>query len=220
MVDSLDLLGVAVVPITVLIDEAGIVRSTRPRGDAVETFLAAPPAAPATANDAAPPATATETELARAHHELMFGDEGDLEGAIATYEQHLADDATGATHFHLGVALRRRSEGRRRQPGDFAVAIDRWQDALAINPNQYIWRRRIQQYGPRLDKPVSVLRLGDAGPHRHRGTAARRPSRCRSSRGARSWPRHCAGSAPTTSRPPPMPTAVSIATPGSSRPRA
>jgi hypothetical protein len=27
--------------------------------------------------------------------------------------------------------------------------------ALARNPDQYIWRRRIQQFGPRLDKPYS-----------------------------------------------------------------
>lgn len=28
-----------------------------------------------------------------------------------------------------------------------------WGTALDVDPNQYIWRRRIQQYGPRLDKP-------------------------------------------------------------------
>jgi hypothetical protein len=31
--------------------------------------------------------------------------------------------------------------------------VQQWQAALEIDPNQYIWRRRIQQYGPRLDKP-------------------------------------------------------------------
>ena len=40
-----------------------------------------------------------------------------------------------------------------RQAGDFQAAVDHWQAALDIDPNQYIWRRRIQQYGPRLDKP-------------------------------------------------------------------
>ncbi|MCZ6695530.1 MAG: hypothetical protein O7A63_03220 [Acidobacteria bacterium] len=30
-----------------------------------------------------------------------------------------------------------------------------WSRALELDPNNYIWRRRIQQYGPRLDKPYS-----------------------------------------------------------------
>jgi len=30
-----------------------------------------------------------------------------------------------------------------------------WQKALALDPNQYIWRRRIEQYGPRLTKPYN-----------------------------------------------------------------
>jgi hypothetical protein len=37
--------------------------------------------------------------------------------------------------------------------GDFQRALDAWQAALDRQPNQYIWRRRIQQYGPRLEKP-------------------------------------------------------------------
>jgi hypothetical protein len=40
-----------------------------------------------------------------------------------------------------------------RREGDFTVAVNEWQLALDRNPNQYIWRRRIQQYGPRQDKP-------------------------------------------------------------------
>ena len=33
---------------------------------------------------------------------------------------------------------------------------------LDIDPNQYIWRRRIQQYGPRLDKPYPFYDWGAA----------------------------------------------------------
>ncbi|GAG28807.1 unnamed protein product, partial [marine sediment metagenome] len=33
------------------------------------------------------------------------------------------------------------------------AAVDAWTTALSLDPNQYIWRRRIQQYGPRLQKP-------------------------------------------------------------------
>ena len=35
----------------------------------------------------------------------------------------------------------------------FRMAVDHWGDALGVEPNQYIYRRRIQQYGPRLIKP-------------------------------------------------------------------
>lgn len=38
---------------------------------------------------------------------------------------------------------------------DFQAAIDHWGQALELEPNQYIYRRRIQQYGPRLIKPYS-----------------------------------------------------------------
>jgi len=41
------------------------------------------------------------------------------------------------------------------QTQDFEKALKHWQIALDMNPSQYIWRRRIQQYGPRLDKPYS-----------------------------------------------------------------
>jgi len=36
---------------------------------------------------------------------------------------------------------------------DAQRAVEQWGFALSLNPIQYIWRRRIQQYGPRLDKP-------------------------------------------------------------------
>ena len=65
------------------------------------------------------------------------------------------DPSDGRSQFRLGVALRRRYESRGRRADDGQAAVDRWGRALAINPNQYIWRRRIQQYGPRLDKPYN-----------------------------------------------------------------
>ena len=49
--------------------------------------------------------------------------------------------------------MRHESAGRR--PGDFQAAVDAWGRALELDPNQYIWRRRIEQYGPRLAKPYS-----------------------------------------------------------------
>jgi len=55
----------------------------------------------------------------------------------------------------LGEAYRKRYESNFRQPEDFQKAVEQWSAALEIDPNQYIWCRRIQQYGPRLDKPYS-----------------------------------------------------------------
>ena len=49
-----------------------------------------------------------------------------------------------------------------RQPGDFRQAVEHWGAALDADPNQYIWRRRIQQYGPRLDKPYPFYDWVDA----------------------------------------------------------
>ena len=49
--------------------------------------------------------------------------------------------------------MRHESSGRR--PGDFQAAVDAWGRALELDPNQYIWRRRIEQYGPRLSKPYA-----------------------------------------------------------------
>nr|NIP58674.1 hypothetical protein [Gemmatimonadota bacterium]NIR79060.1 hypothetical protein [Gemmatimonadota bacterium]NIT87718.1 hypothetical protein [Gemmatimonadota bacterium]NIU31578.1 hypothetical protein [Gemmatimonadota bacterium]NIV61926.1 hypothetical protein [Gemmatimonadota bacterium] len=61
------------------------------------------------------------------------------------------DDAM--THFRLGVAHRKRHDSGARRPQDFRRAVEHWTRALELDPNHYIWRRRIQQYGPRLDKP-------------------------------------------------------------------
>ncbi|MFT5292503.1 MAG: hypothetical protein ACI8QS_000858 [Planctomycetota bacterium] len=81
-----------------------------------------------------------------------------------------ANPSDGRAQFRAGVALRMRFDGanthKQQSLGtgslgtgsvapavDFQSALDHWSAALALQPNQYIWRRRIQQYGPRLDKP-------------------------------------------------------------------
>jgi hypothetical protein len=73
---------------------------------------------------------------------------GDWSDAIGAFEKH-------RDFFRLGVAFRARSESDSRAPGDAQNAIDSWYAALKSDPNQYIWRRRIQQYGPRLAKPYN-----------------------------------------------------------------
>ncbi len=169
MVDALNELGVAVVPITIFIDEHGIIRETRPpRRDitpAVEAFagqafdtpdeMPDPPPVPdlRTLGRAAAAGTAAAW---RAYGTAMvnWGGPGRYGGAIEAFRRSLAlEEDNGPTHFRRGVAYRRRVETRQAQPGDFQRAVDHWSIALLIDPNQYIWRRRIQQYGPRLDKP-------------------------------------------------------------------
>ncbi|MFQ5507243.1 MAG: tetratricopeptide repeat protein, partial [Planctomycetota bacterium] len=55
--------------------------------------------------------------------------------------------------FRLGCALRARHDSAGRKSGDFQQAIRAWTKAIELNPRNYIFRRRLQQYGPRLDKP-------------------------------------------------------------------
>ncbi len=170
MVDSLGLLGVAVVPITVAIDEHGIVRGVGLRRSEaasfartfVETEFPPPddaPPVPAARPDIdglrPPPATRDPAAWRRFGDALIVWErEKGVEEAIAAYRTaRRLDPEDGVTRFHLGVAYRMRYDSDRREPGDFQNAVNGWSQALTIDPNNYIWRRRIQQYGPRLDKP-------------------------------------------------------------------
>jgi len=170
MVDSLDLLEVTYVPITLLIDEHGIVRRiASPRADPTallsdfldrefealakeRTGTVAPPNL-ATLDAPSEPATAADW---REHAEALYlwGRTERIDYAIGSYAASLRlEPEDGWTHFRAGVAYRRRADLPAARAGDFARAVDEWGTALEIDPNNYIWRRRIQQYGPRLDKP-------------------------------------------------------------------
>jgi len=140
LVDSLNLYGNRVVPIVMGVDEAGRVAVVGIRSKAqLEAFLAAPPARPVRREPDALPSGATEF-LA-----------GDWNGAVDKFGKGDSAEA----HFRTGVALRARSESEASTITDAQGAVVEWQTALAMNPNQYIWRRRIQQYGPRLAKPYN-----------------------------------------------------------------
>jgi hypothetical protein len=79
---------------------------------------------------------------------------GVLDELVTNTEKRLATrSAYPADHFRAGVARRLRFDSKFASSGDGQAAIDHWVQALTLNPNQYIWRRRIQQWGPRLDKP-------------------------------------------------------------------
>lgn len=168
MVDSLNLLGISSVPITLFIDEQGIIRAVNPEPSALAAFLEKafpPPAGALPAGPVVPdqarlvsrPAADTFEAWQRCGDTLLlWGGAARLGSAIAAYERatELAPQ-DGATHFRLGVAYQMRHDSNASQPGDFGRAAAQWSQAVAINPNQYIWRRRIQQYGPSQEKPYS-----------------------------------------------------------------
>jgi hypothetical protein len=168
MMDSMNLLGITGVPVTLFIDEHGVIRAINPEPSALPAFLdksfdkpAVPPPAVPTVPERARlgtrPAADTFEGWRQCGDELvLWGGAARLNDAVAAYERATAlAPQDGAVHFRLGVAYEMRHDSGADQPGDFARAAAQWGEALAINPNQYIWRRRIQQYGPRLQKPYS-----------------------------------------------------------------
>lgn len=167
LVDSLDLLEIGVVPLTIAIDEHGIVRhvglSTAQAKDIEELFL--DKTYPAISAEKAKGRVGTGLEdLAAAARDGDATDWQDYAGAlylagrttsaIQAFEQSLRKDPDdGWSHFRLAVALRTRYDSEQAEAADFQAASESWSQALEIDPNNYIWRRRIQQYGPRLTKP-------------------------------------------------------------------
>jgi tetratricopeptide (TPR) repeat protein len=172
LVDSLNLLEMEAVPVTVAIDEYGIIRRLRiplkEAADFAENFVNQryqPPAETvlnsATLPDLKQLEAATSSGTAEAWQRygnalFLWGGPSRIGDAIHVYQKAISmAPQDGRGHFRLGVAYRKRYDSDERQPGDFQLAIQHWKQALDLDPNQYIWRRRIQQYGPRLDKPYS-----------------------------------------------------------------
>jgi len=172
LVDSYNLLGVPYVPITLAIDEYGVIRAIHPAmqkpAEIEQSFLAqryeqpagyrgTGPRAPDLSRLRPPAASAPSTAWRDYGDSLaVWGDEGRLSDAIAAYQRAAKlDPADLWSRFRLGVAYRKRYDSGTREADDFQHAAESWAAALDIDPNQYIFRRRIQQYGPRLDKPYS-----------------------------------------------------------------
>jgi tetratricopeptide (TPR) repeat protein len=174
LVDSLNLLDLQAVPITLAIDEYGIIRKVGIPLKEAQTFAREfvgmtfePP--PARAEQMGRPQsveklrerTATTTSNMDAWRDwadalVLWKRSESLGDAIGAYQKAIElAPLDGRTHFRLGVAYRKRFDSEAWQQTDFQLAVDHWNQALNLNPNQYIWRRRIQQYGPRLDKPYS-----------------------------------------------------------------
>jgi hypothetical protein len=159
MVDSYNELGVKVVPIHVLLDAQGRVVAVNPKPQELRDYLAsigeaAVPAEPVPAPTPLDPNRSEWTPeqiLTAGTLRLNYGASEDA--AIAQLRRATEHPTTAPrAWFRLGVALRHRFEDGGKTT-DFAAAVAAWRTALALDPNHYIWRRRIQQYGPRLDKP-------------------------------------------------------------------
>lgn len=164
LVDSLNLLGVTGAPVTVFLDEAGVIQAVNPSKDSLPSFLRKDFAV--NEGEKMPDAnladvgalllTSAPGSTERGDFEFLWGGNGGVDRAIFAYRQALSSgEENAATLFRLGVAHRRRYDSDGRQADDFTRAVVHWSRALKLNPNQYIWRRRIQQYGPRLAKPYS-----------------------------------------------------------------
>ena len=168
--DPVNLLGPRAVPIVVALDERGIVRALNPKPDRFAEFLASDSIDAATTVRKTVTRHGLYTDTIEAANKqpidadeyreigdgfLLWGGEKDLGAAIQAYRKAAALTHDAPTDFRLGVALRRRYESAARKPNDFQAAIAHWNRALEKDPNQYIYRRRIQQYGPRMAKPYA-----------------------------------------------------------------
>jgi hypothetical protein len=169
--DPINVLGVTGVPVEVAVDEHGIVRSTRPNLKTFEEEFLNKAFPPDAAGPLAQPAPlsppdpvplrrrAEEGRSAEAWRQLgdalaLWGGIDRVDEAIDAYARAIRfDPDDGDAQFRLGVCYRIRYESPRRLSDDFRAAVDHWGKARAIQPNQYIWRRRMEQYGPRLTKP-------------------------------------------------------------------
>lgn len=167
--DPINALGCKGVPIAVAVDEHGVVRGTRVRAETLQrdflakTFEPAKTKAPADPRFAATLAAlekrATATGTGRAWRDygdaliLRKGASGIAEAMLAYTLAANADPTDGYALFRLGVCYRMRHESPTRKAGDAAEAMKLWNKARQLDKGQYIWRRRIEQYGPKSARP-------------------------------------------------------------------
>ena len=155
LVDPLNLLDVGVVPIVLLIDEHGVIRG-KPRGGdpskiVREFAVASFDAPPGETGDLGSP---QRLAVSGTEALVLWGSDEDLDRAISAYEQAIeADPEDARAEFRLGVAYRMRYDSDRGEASDFRSAVEHWSRGREIQPNNYIWMRRLQQFGPRQQKP-------------------------------------------------------------------
>ena len=175
--DAFTGLGLAVVPVPVLIDEHGYVAKTRVRPGEIESLVAKPAESPNSPAPALDPRHVNvdwlkanskgkptiEFSIAMGDALIRSNSARATKEAIGWYRSSAAAlvgqadmDLMGLVQFRTGVAYRLlfdQADPSQQDPADFSNASAAWSRALESNPNQYIWRRRIQQYGPRQIKP-------------------------------------------------------------------
>ncbi len=168
--DPFGLTGMKVVPVVTAVDETGVVRLPRPdprkfdeqfRPLFAEMDFAAekdattprPEGFVLSQHVAEPPGT-IHGSLARVLQTgISVGPSGSWGEWSKDLEALMGLSGSPFATFCAGVAYRMRHDSGGAVPGDFQSALSSWSAALHAQPNQYIWRRRIQQWGPRLDKP-------------------------------------------------------------------
>ncbi len=141
LADPLNVLDVAVVPIHLLVDGNGVIRYRNPSDSDFKAFMSADYSG---GKEALRPKGIGYAEGDR------LAMKGDLEGALKVYNR--LKDEGGRLHFRKGVVWRMKFDAGG-NPKDFERAVSEWRKAREVNGGQYIWRRRIQQYGPQSDKP-------------------------------------------------------------------
>ncbi|MEX1025781.1 MAG: hypothetical protein WD226_11980 [Planctomycetota bacterium] len=191
--DPFNLTDAEVVLNAYLVAPGGVIWKAGARPDDLEAFLAADfdssaalagmpePRLVALDGEAVVPTDAGGLKPVAAQHvsRALFGAGEPRLAAL----RHLAFDTLTVDEprawFRRGVALRMLfdDEGPRTNAAAsaslFTGAVDAWARALERRPSQYIWRRRLQQYGPALDKPypfydwideaqATLLERGDA----------------------------------------------------------
>ena len=147
LMDPLNVLNVEAVPITFLVDESGVIRYRNPKGKDLQTFLSTD--YPEESRKLVPPLRYANQQALNA---LQTEEPKEIENALEALKQLDKSGKNPEFTFQAGVLARwLYDHGGSRE--DFQIAVNLWRQALDERPGQYIWRRRIQQYGPRLDKP-------------------------------------------------------------------
>ncbi|MGJ8726491.1 MAG: TlpA family protein disulfide reductase [Roseibacillus sp.] len=147
LMDPLNVLNVSAVPITLLVDESGVIRYRNPKPRDLKVFL--DKEYPETARVITPASPLGQEQALRA---LQNRDTAEIERAATMLALLSTSNKNPEFTFQSGVLARWLFDNGG-DPENFQTAVHLWSDALAHRPGQYIWRRRIQQYGPRLDKP-------------------------------------------------------------------
>lgn len=147
LMDPLNVLGVKAVPITLLVDQHGVIRYRNPKAKDLKAFLETD--YPEEKRKSSPPLS---PQVQKALQALQSEDIEKVDSALRHLPLRSSSKESATTAFQAGV-LSRWIYDHGGSPQSFQTAVEYWQKALTQTPSQYIWRRRIQQYGPRLDKP-------------------------------------------------------------------